>query len=44
VVRHDLISAEKTRKIQIFKNIIKFFTPIFILEIIRRVRNKRIDY
>jgi len=44
VVRHDLIAAEKTRKIQIFKNIIKFFTPIFILEIIRRVRNKRIDY
>jgi len=44
LVRNDLISAEKTRKMQIFKNIIKFFTPIFVLKIIRSIRNKKIDF
>lgn len=42
--RNDLISAEKTRKLQIFKNLIKFFIPIFILKIIRKIRNKKIEF
>ena len=42
--RDDLISAEKTRKLQIFKNLIKFFIPIFILKIIRKIRNKKIEF
>jgi hypothetical protein len=42
--RSDLISAEKTRKIQICKNLIKFFIPLFILKIIRKIRNKKINY
>ena len=33
--RNDLISAEKTRKLQIFKNFIKLFIPTFILKLIR---------
>lgn len=41
---NDLIAAEKTRKIQIFKNLIKFFLPILILKIIRKIRDKKIDY
>ncbi|MBA1337978.1 MAG: Methyltransferase domain-containing protein [Pelagibacterales bacterium] len=42
--RNDLIIAEKTRKIQIFINLIKFFIPIFILKIIRKIRNKKINF
>ncbi len=42
--RNDLIAAEKTRKIQIFKNLIKFFIPMFILKIIRKIRNKKINF
>ena len=42
--RSDLIAAEKTRKIQIFKNLIKFFIPLFFLKIIRKIRNKKINY
>ena len=42
--RNDLIIAEKSRKIKIFINLIKFFMPNFILKIIRKIRNKKIDY
>jgi hypothetical protein len=42
--RSDLISAEKTRKIQIFKNLIKFFIPMFFLKIIRKIRNNKIKF
>jgi len=42
--RNDLISAEKTRKIQIFKNLIKFFIPMFFLKIIRKIRNSKIKF
>ena len=42
--RKDLIAAEKTRKIQILKNLIKIFMPMFILKIIRKIRNKKIDF
>ena len=42
--RSDLISAEKTRKFQIFKNFIRLFIPIFILKIIRRIRDKKIQF
>jgi hypothetical protein len=33
--QNDLISAEKTRKLQIFKNFIKLFIPTFFLKLIR---------
>jgi hypothetical protein len=42
--RSDLISAEKTRKIQIFKNLIKFFIPMFFLKVIRKIRNSKIKF
>jgi hypothetical protein len=42
--KNDLIIAEKTRKIQIFKNLLKFFIPIFFLKIIRKIRNKKINF
>lgn len=42
--KNDLLVAEKTRKAQIFKNIMKFFIPLFILKLIRKLRNKRIKY
>lgn len=34
----DLFLAEKTRKIQIFKNLIKFFIPSFFLEVFRKFK------
>lgn len=43
-VKLDLISAEKTRKLQIFKNCIKFFIPFFVIKIIRKMRNKEIKF
>ena len=43
-VKLDLISAEKTRRFQIFKNCIKFLTPYFIIKIIRKIRNKKIKF
>ena len=42
--RNDLIYAEKTRNITILKNIIKLFMPLFIIKIIRRIRNKKKNY
>ena len=42
--RNDLIAAENTRKIKIFKNLIKFFIPVFVLKIIRKIWNKKIKY
>lgn len=42
--KNDLIAAEKTRKIQILKNLIKVIMPIFILKLIRKIRNKKINY
>lgn len=43
-VKYDLIYAEKTRRFQIFKNCIKFLIPLFILKIIRKIRNKKIKF
>ena len=34
----DLWQAEKTRKRQIFKNIIKYFTPHFLIKLIRKLK------
>ena len=42
--RRDLLLAEKTRKVQVLKNLIKFFIPNFILKFMRKIRNKKIDY
>ena len=42
--RQDLLEAEKARKFQIFKNILKIFTPFFLIKLIRKIRNKKIDY
>lgn len=43
-VKYDLIYAEKTRRFQILKNCIKFLIPLFILKIIRKIRNKKIKF
>lgn len=43
-VKDDLVCAEKTRRIQILKNCIKFLMPFFILRIIRKIRNKKIKF
>ena len=40
----DLLEAEKTRKIQILKNIIKLFIPNFIFIFLRKIRNKKINF
>ena len=40
----DLFKAEKTRKIQILKNIIKLFIPNFIFIFLRKIRNKKINF
>lgn len=40
----DLIAAEKTRKIQIFKNIIKKFLPKIIIKFIGKLRSKKIKF
>ena len=40
----DLIHAERTRKIQIFKNLIKFIIPTFILRILRKINSKNIKF
>ena len=40
----DLIAAEQARKVQILKNLIKRFIPFFVLKIIKKIRNKKINY
>ena len=42
--RRDLFDAEKTRKLQILKNLIKLIIPKFVLKFIRKIRNKKINY
>ena len=42
--RNDLIAAEKTRKLQIFRNFIKLIIPVLILRLIRKIRNKKIQF
>lgn len=42
--KKDLIYAEKIRKFQIFKNIIKLFTPLSFIKLIRKIRNKKINF
>ncbi len=42
--KNDLIAAEKTRKLQVFKNLIKKFVPFSIIKLIRKIRDKKIDY
>ena len=43
-VYNDLIKAETTRKIQIFKNFIKLLIPKFLITTIRKFRNKGIKF
>ena len=43
-VFQDLILAEKRRKIHCVQNFIKLFIPNNLLSIIRKIRNKRINY
>jgi len=43
-VLQDLILAEKRRRIQCVKNLIKLFIPNNLLSFIRKIRNKRINY
>ena len=43
-VFQDLILAEKKRKIHCVQNFIKLFIPNNLLSIIRKIRNKRINY
>ena len=43
-VKLDLISAEKVRKFQIFKNCIKLFVPLFILKIIRKIKKNEVKF
>ena len=43
-VLQDLIHAEKKRKIHCVQNFIKLFIPNNLLSIIRKIRNKRINY
>ena len=43
-VLQDLILAEKKRKIYCTQNFIKLFIPNNLLSIIRKIRNKRINY
>ena len=40
----DLIAAEKTRKFQIFKNLIKKYMPTFIIRIFRKMKNRKFLY
>ena len=40
----DLLKAEKTRKIQILKNIIKLFIPNFFFMFLKKIRNKKINF
>ncbi len=42
--RQDLFEGEKARKIQIIKNLIKFFLPAKIINLISKVRNKKIKF
>ena len=43
-VFQDLMLAEKKRKIYCVQNFIKLFIPNNLLSIIRKIRNKRINY
>ena len=43
-VLQDLILAEKRRRIHCVQNLIKLFIPNNLLSIIRKIRNKRINY
>jgi len=43
-VKKDLLKAELVRKKFIIQNIIKLFLPNFIINIIRSIRKKKIDY
>ena len=40
----DLIAAEKKRKFQIFKNLIKKYMPTFIIRIFRKMKNRKFLY
>ena len=42
--RMDLKAAERTRKIQILKNIVKKVLPFFLIKIIKKIRYKKINY
>ena len=42
--RHDLFEGEKARKIQIIKNFIKLFLPSKIINLVSKVRNKKIKF
>ena len=44
ICKKDLLDAEKTRKIQILKNIIKLFIPNFFIMFFRKIRNKKINF
>ena len=43
-VYSDLIKAEMTRKIQIFKNLIKLLIPKFLINLIKKFKNKGIKF
>ena len=42
--KKDLIAAERARKIQIVKNLIKFFLPEFVIKILRKFINLKTSY
>ena len=42
--KKDLTAAERTRKIQIVKNLIKFFLPEFVIKILRKFINLKTSY